>query len=171
MSNQKLLPAQLKELDAIKRNGGEKPALEALAMKWNQANGWNMTYNQIYQRWHYRNPKHKQKRAYKKRQSNGIDASPRVKVVIANDKKVVAYTLEKGVQVTARGDQSLKLEVMKKLKPGLMAMGIRVHTIPIYTSDIRAFKELVAQPEFKAMVFGITKIPDNPKMVRIYRKL
>lgn len=153
-----LTPAKVRQLGKIRKDKNLQKNLTAFHQKW----GKGYTFKQIRDKWY-----HLQKKTLVAVDTSGSLKSHKT----VHSSKVTPYVLEKGVIVTARGDQKLKEEVMKRIKPSLLAMGIRTGTLPIYKTDQRAFRDLVKEPEFSGMVFGLTKIPDNDKMVRIYRKM
>lgn len=162
MPKVKLTSKQERKLKAIKKDGNERLNLTSLM---SEIKG--ITYNQLYQRWLY----------LKKKEITDVTGSmkstPAIKVKATTPRKgqIVPYVLEKGVAISARGDQSLRDEMMKKLEPSLLAMQVRCNTLPIFTTDVKAFRAVVAGKQFTGRVYGVTKIPDNPKMLRVYRKL
>lgn len=158
-----LSKADLRQLKAIKKDSNLHTNLDSFR---NSLKGPTMTYKQIHAKWYYLNTTKKKRGKSKapsvpvRRIHKGVQTSA-----------IKPYVLEKGVIVTARGDQQLREQVMQKMRPSLLAMGVRTHTLPIYRADQKAFRELVKEKDFAGMVFGTTKIPDNPKMLRVYRKM
>lgn len=154
LKKQTLSKAQLRKLGTIKKDKN----LNANIKEFIISTGTNLSHKQVHSKWYYVNVLSKKSKS-----------APVVRK--SSSSKIKPYILEKGVMVTARGDQRLREEVMKKMKPNLLAMGVRVHTLPIYRADQKAFRDLVKGKDFEGRVYGLTKIPDNPKMLRVYRKI
>lgn len=89
---------------------------------------------------------------------------------MATKKQPVLYKLEKNVPIGLRTSTVEKLKMFETITPEILKLQPRVGTIPILRADITAMFKHLKKPDFKGREFGTMKIPDNNRMVRLYRK-
>lgn len=159
MARLKLTSAQVKELKKVKASPTTQTELTALGDKW------GYTYHQLYNKWTYIRKGTTKKESVKKKLAV-IDNSGSSDTL----NRIVPYKLEKNVNLIVKTSQDDKLEVLRKLKPELLKMGVRKETLPIYNADVYVMRKVFNDDELKDRSFGITTIKDNPKMARVYRK-
>ncbi len=118
---------------------------------------YSLDYNKVHARWYYLTVTSKGKAKARNASKPAKDG-------------IIAYKLEKDVNLTVRVETAERTEKLKKLIPQLLKLGVKKYAVPIYKADITAMREVFKETELASRVFGITAIKDNPNMVRVYRK-
>jgi len=150
------------ELRNIQKDAKTNEALHAFAKKT------KTTYEAAYARWW---GERRKAAGMTPKVSEPVKQVSKTKVVtVKASKKPIAYVLEVGASVNARGDQQARIKMFQKMKHTILSMEVRKHTLPIYNADVTAMRKVLEASEFHTMSFGFTKIPGNPKMRRMYRK-
>lgn len=93
-------------------------------------------------------------------------------VAAPTGKDIQPYVLETGAEMPTRMDNGSAKQLKARLGPTFDAMVPGVHSVPIYKNERATIRKwLSTDKSYKRNVYTISPIKENPKMLRVFRKL